>query len=354
MSSNIKVFKLTYSGKFIEASADNELDYFNLFDIIAVFVANQKRMYVWIAKKAAQSLKNHIPQIRQIFSREYPELVILRNITVDAGSEPPEFLEVLGFTKEELLRHLENVETNLLPIISEINRLKNDVDQYFISEEYEKAIFQANKIITLAQKIEDESLERDQMDFIKEAQIKAKAKKKLKEIEEECKIVINEYEKQIEAEDYRGAHNIVEDFKLKYDQDYNLMSIPLAKQIILMDNNLKASINKQNNRIKDDLNTQQKKFEISLSNENMGMLFSIFNQIKELVKQTNETEIEDTWQLIKNQFQKKKETFKAKIIEMTQKANVQLEEKHISDAMKIYESVMNRLENAFGGNNYNQ
>lgn len=354
MSSNIKVFKLTYSGKFIEVSADKELDYFNLVDVIAVFVANQKRMYVWIPKKAAQSLKKHIPQIRQIFSKEYPEMVILRNITVDAGSEPPEFLELLGFTKEELLQHLQNVETNLLPIISEINRLKNDVDQYFISEEYEKAIFQANKIITLAQKIEDESLERDQMGAIKEAQIKAKAKQKLKEIEEECEIVINEFEKRIEAEDYRGAHNVVEDFKLLYDQDYNLMSIPLAKQIILMDNNLKETINKENTRIKDDLNTLQKKFEISLSNENMGMVFSIFNQINELIKQTNETKIKDTWQLIKNQFQKKKETFKAKIIEMTQKANVELEEKHISDAMKIYESVMNRLENAFGGNNYNQ
>ena len=132
------------------------------------------------------------------------------------------------------------------------------------------------------------------------------------------------------------------------------MSIPLAKQIILMDNNLKESINKENTRIKDDLNTLQKRFEMSLSTENIGIVFSIFNQIKELVKQTNETEIKDTWQLIKNQFQKKKETFKNQIIEMTQKANVELEEKHISDAKKIYESVVNRLENAFKGKNYNQ
>lgn len=347
MSSNIKVFKLTYSGKFIELSADNELNYFNLFDIIAVYVANQKRMYVWIAKKAAQSLKNHISQIRQIFSKEYPELIILRNITIDVGFEPPEFFELMDFTQEELLQHLKTIETNLVPIISEINRLKNDVDQYFISEEYEKAIFQANKIIQLAQKIEDESLERDQKDFIQEAQIKVKATEKLKEIEEECKIVINEFEKLIEAEDYRGAHNIVGNFKLKYGKEYNLNSIPLARQIILMDDNLGESINKETNRIKDQLIDLYKEIEVYLAEEHLAVLPGIFNQANELIEQIDDPDINYSWQLAKDQYRKKKNALKKEIIEMNQKANIMVEEKRISDAKPIFETIISRLKNAF-------
>ena len=347
MSSNIKVFKLTYSGKFIELSTDNELNYFNLFDIIAVYVINQKRMYVWIAKKAAQSLKNHIPQIRQIFSREYPELVILRNITVDAGSEPPEFFDLMDFNREELLQHLLNVETNLLPIISEINRLKNDVDRYFISEDYEKAIFQANKIIQLAQRIKDETLERDQKDFIQEATIKLKAKEKLKEIEEECKAVIDEFEEKIEAEDYRAAHKRVIEFRLKYDQEYNLNSIPMAKQIILMDENLGESITKETNRIKNQLKELYQQVEEGITNESLGILPNLLAQAEDLRTEINEIELDSTWHLVEDQYRKAKRTFREKIIEMTNKARAKLEEKQISDAKNIFETIVKKLENAF-------
>lgn len=347
MSSNIKVFKLTYSGKFIESSGANQLDYFNLFDIIAVYINNQKRMYVWVAKKASQSLRNHIPQIRRIFSREYPELVILRNVTVDAGSEPPEFFELMDFNQEELVQHLRNIETNLLPIISEINRLKNDVDKYFIAEDYEKAIFQSKKIIDLAQKIKDESLERDQQEFIREAEIKEKAKKKLKEIEKECKVLIEKFEKSIEAEDYRGAHNVVGDFKLKYEKDYDLNSIPLAKQIILMDDNLGESINKETNRMKDQLIELYKKAELNLANENLSYVSNLFDQAQELILQINEPDITNSWQLFEERYQKKKKKVIEEIIEMTQKANKILDKKRMRDALRVYESIISRLTQVF-------
>jgi hypothetical protein len=346
MNSNIKFFKLTYSGNFIELSSDNELDYFNLFDIIAVFVANQKRMYVWIAKKASQSLKSHIPQIRRIFSKEYPELVILRNITIDAGSEPSEFFDFMDFSREDLDTHLRNIETKLLPIVSEINRLKNDADRYFISEDFEKAIYQAEKIISLAKKIEDESLESDQIDFINEARIKAKAKKRLKEIEDECEEIIEEFEKRIEVDDFRGAHNVVNGFKMKYEDEFDLLSIPLAKHIILMDNNLIENINKETNRIKEILTDLQRKFERSLFNEDLSMMLKILNQARELVGQVSDKTLDHSIELLSDKYLKKKDEIKTSIIKMTQKANLELEERDVTEAMKIYENIVNKLKNA--------
>ncbi len=345
MSSNIKVFKLTYSGNFIELSSENELDYFNLFDIIAVFVSNQKRMYVWIAKKSVQSLKNHIPQIRQIFSREHPELVLLRNITIEAGFEPPEFFDLMGFTREELRSHLQNIETRLLPIMSEINRLKNDADKLFISEEFEKAIFQANKIIELAKKIEDESVENDQKNFINQAQIKLNFKKKLKEIEEECKVVIKEFEERINVEDFRGAHGIVNVFKLKFEKEYNLMTIPLAKHILLMDQNLVETINIETNRIKNELEQLYKRYERLMTNEHLILASTILKQINNLVESISETETEDYWQSIEKEYQKKKKTLKSSILKMSQAANAKLFEHNISESIEIYKTIINKLKN---------
>jgi len=87
MSSNIKIFKLNYSGTFKEISEEKLLLSFTLFDILTFYVPNQRLMYIWIGKKVSQSLKKLIPQIRGAISSEYPELKILRNITIESGLE---------------------------------------------------------------------------------------------------------------------------------------------------------------------------------------------------------------------------------------------------------------------------
>jgi len=84
MSSDIKIFKLNYSGTFEEILPEKLLNNLSLFNVLTFYIPNQKRMYVWIGKKVSQSLKSHIPQIRVAISREHPELQILRNITIES------------------------------------------------------------------------------------------------------------------------------------------------------------------------------------------------------------------------------------------------------------------------------
>ncbi|MBY9009485.1 MAG: hypothetical protein KGD74_06435, partial [Candidatus Lokiarchaeota archaeon] len=91
MSSNVITFKLNYSGSFEEVAQKNLFNNLTLFNVLIFYISDLKRMYVWMGKKAAQSLKRHIPQIRSAISRKYPELKILRNITIESGLEPPEF-----------------------------------------------------------------------------------------------------------------------------------------------------------------------------------------------------------------------------------------------------------------------
>ena len=213
MSSNIKIFKLNYSGSFEEISEEKILLSFTLFDIITFYVPNQRLMYIWIGKKVSQSLKKLIPQIRGAISSEYPELKILRNVTIESGLEQAEFLDIIGISEEVLKARIKKLEINLLPILSEINRLKEKVDKYYVSENYDMAINAAQKIVNLAKDIDDDSLEQDQLNFINEAQSKAQASEVLHQIEQQSRELIKRLNQLVEAENYRGAHGLEEDFK---------------------------------------------------------------------------------------------------------------------------------------------
>ena len=116
---NLKIFKLNYSGKFDEVKSENVLDLFSLVNVLAIYVPMQKRMYIWIGKNATQGLKKHIAQTRALFStqKEFSDLKILRNITIEAGSEPSDFFQFIGFSWEDLNEHLKKQEEVLTPLL---------------------------------------------------------------------------------------------------------------------------------------------------------------------------------------------------------------------------------------------
>ena len=128
---------------------------------------------------------------------------IIRNITIESGLEPPEFLELIGIEEAILKSHIKELERKLLPMLSEINRLKSKADKFFISNSYEDAIKIAQRIVTLAQGINDDSLEQDQINFIIEARSRARASEILQEIEILCKETTMEFDQLVKEEKYQ-------------------------------------------------------------------------------------------------------------------------------------------------------
>ena len=238
MSSNFKIFRLEYSGSFEEIAPENLLNNLTLFNVLTFYIPNLKRMYVWMGKKAAQSLRRHIPQIRSSISSKYPELNILRNITIESGLEPPEFLNIIGIGEEILKSNIKSLEVRLLPLLSEINRLKEKSDKFFVENNYGEAIELAQKIVNLAKEINDDSLELDQINFINEAHIRKRTREILNEIEQVCKEKTKTFNQLVETEKYEEARTIVEEFKQNYADKYELSSIPLAQQLLLKEENM--------------------------------------------------------------------------------------------------------------------
>ncbi|MHA1234144.1 MAG: hypothetical protein ACTSQL_03545 [Promethearchaeota archaeon] len=253
MSSDFKVFKLRYSGKFEEIPQEELTNNLTLFNVLIFYIPDLKRMYAWMGKKAAQSLKKQIPQIRSAISKKYPELKILRNITIESGLEPPEFLSIIGIEEEILKSNIKKLEIRLLPVLSEINRMKDKSDKFFIANNYGEAIEIAQKIVNLAREIKDDSLEQDQINFINEAHIRARASEILNEIEQICKEKTKKFNQLVEAENYEEARIVVEEFKQKYADKYELSSIPLAQQLLLKEENMVYKLKIEQDKILKDI-----------------------------------------------------------------------------------------------------
>ena len=189
MEGNIRIFKVNYSEELFEPEVKKTLDLFTLNNIICVYVRQKKRMYIWIGKSASQSLKNVIPKIRSIASGEHEDMVILRYITIESGSEPSEFFDMIDFSKKELEEYVNYQETKLAPVISEINDLRENAEVKIKSEEFDAAIVVAKDIIKLAKEIDDIALEKDQEEFIQAVTAKSEAKKLQIRIEEDNKAI---------------------------------------------------------------------------------------------------------------------------------------------------------------------
>ena len=181
----VKIFRLNYKGYFEEiSSTQDNINYFTLVDILAVYNQIRKILWIWIGKKATQSLRNFIPEIRTRFSEKLPDLKILRNITVESGQESSEFFHFFNFTWEQLNTHLKEQENKLRPVLNELDTLKNELTKVVDEENYEEGVKVSNKIIELAKQINDKALESEQEDFSLELNEKIKFKINKKQIEE--------------------------------------------------------------------------------------------------------------------------------------------------------------------------
>jgi len=233
-SKNLKIFKLKYDGKIHlrQESIAEAIELFSSVNIVAIYVGNEKRLYNWIGQNASRTLKNYIVHFRDMFRDEYPDLRVLRYITVESKEEPFDFFQSIGISKELLHGRIEKEEDKLQPVIDEINELKSRIDDLFEAESYDEAINYANMILHLAKGIDDKALIKDQEEFIAEAELRIKTKKILEELQEEKKIISEQLYNLDTDEDIIKFHNILEEFKQKYGEYVEFSNFPEIQNII--------------------------------------------------------------------------------------------------------------------------
>jgi len=344
MSTGFKVYKLRYSGNFEEIPKEELISNLTLFNVLIFYIPDLKRMYVWMGKKAAQSLKRQIPQIRGMISRRYPELKILRNLTIESGLETPEFLNIIGIEEEILKSNIKKLEVRLLPVLSEISRLKEKSDRFFIVSNYGEAIKLAQKIVDLAREIKDDSLEQDQISFIKEAHIRARASEILNEIEKVCKELTKKFNQLVETENYEEARTIVEEFKQKYADKYELSSIPLAQQLLLKEENMTYRLKIEQDKILKNIDNFSEKYGKSRNIIFLSDTKKFLVTIQKSSQKFFDNRIKDKMELLKSKYISVKKDLRTNLSKLSESALECLKNGEFSDALKIYDEIVRNLE----------
>jgi enamine deaminase RidA (YjgF/YER057c/UK114 family) len=343
-SNNFITFKLNYSGSFEEVAKDSLMNDFTLFNVLTIYVPNQKHMYTWIGKRVSQGLKSHIPQIRRAISREYPELQILRNTTIESGLEPTEFLEIIGIEDTTLKANIKELEIKLLPVLSEINRLKSQADKDFILNDYKKAIKIAQKIVSLARAINDDSLEQDQINFIMEANSRAKASKVLQEIETVCKRATMEFDQLIQDEKYKEAHKLVEDIKNKFETKYNLSIIPLAQQLLLKDENMIYRLKIEQEPIIKEIDLFISSFEKTYTKHNLNKMKDFLDSKKDIGQHYLDDKIKFKVKQVNDIYIRTRDDLVNEVSQLSSVALKSMEYGEISKSLEIFEKIVQKID----------
>ncbi len=300
----LKFFKLDYSGSFKEINTDSPLDLFTLVDILAIYIPMQKRMYIWIGKWATQSLRNYIPQIRTRFSEKLPELKILRNITIESGSEPSDFFQPFKFTWETLNSHIDEQETKLKPIINEIDSLKEQIVKLTNLEEFEEAITLSKEIINLSKEIEDKALENEQKDNIKDLRRRGKLKISKDKVEEETEKIKKSFEELIDThkpEDIIKAHKIIDEYKTKYENFIDLSVISSASDLLLEEDKVWKKFTTDQNKAIRDLKTLANKIKKYIEKNDLEEAETILIKARESLLLVSDDDLKHEWNEIESQ-----------------------------------------------------
>ncbi|MFX1276242.1 MAG: hypothetical protein ACFFBP_09575 [Promethearchaeota archaeon] len=237
----LKVFKILYSGEIEEVINTKLIDLFSLLNVLAFYSQEKKKLYIWVGSHASRTIKNYIVKLRQIFTNDYPEYRVLRYITIESKAEPFEFFENTGISKRSLQKKIYSEESKYEEhenVINQIKDLKDKADTYFEMENYEQAIIISKEIINKAKEINEKLLIRDQIEFISEAEARAKAKVALNDIRMEKKILKNKFENIRQSSDIINIYNEACIFEQKYLEYLDLTALSDAKALI---NNIKYS-----------------------------------------------------------------------------------------------------------------
>jgi len=346
---SLKFFKLYYSGSFKEIITDSPLDLFTLVDILAIYIPMQKRMYIWIGKWATQSLRKYIPQIRTRFSEKLPELKILRNITIESGSEPSDFFQPFKFTWETLNSHIDEQETKLKPIINEIDSLKEQIVKLTNLEEFEEAIILSKEIINLSKEIEDKALENEQKDNIKDLRRRGKLKISKDKVEEETEKIKKSFEELIDThkpEDIIKAHKIIDEYKTKYENFIDLSVISSASDLLLEEDKVWKKFTTDQNKAIRDLKTLANKIKKYIEKNDLEEAETILIKARELLLLVSGDDLKHEWNEIESQVLENK--IKTSTIEEIEKSILDSsklsEELQFKDAISRIESTIELIQ----------
>ncbi len=340
-SQNALFFKLNYSGEIDEFTekSDDPVEFFSSVSIIPVYVRSSKKLFTWVGNNASQTLKSYIGQFRELFSKKHDDLRVLRYITVEAKSEPYDFFESTGLSKDKLWKRLEDQEDKLKPVVSKISQLKQEADEFLEAAQYEKAIITAETIKELAVQIEDSSLKQDQEEFISEAHNRAEAKKIFGEINQETETIKNKLDHISSSNDMVEIHDQTENFKKKFKKYANLMALPDVAEVLTKENKVWQDYEATKDQLSQ-LDELEAQFNTSFNANDLKSLKEIVEKAKPLVAGSLDSDLKNKWAEREKEMNGKTENAEVNISNLEDSLHKAEESNNLAEVIRIGEELL--------------
>ena len=341
LNQDVKIFKLHYSGDieiWDEATGD-PIELFSTVNILAIYVGEAKRLYVWVGPYASRTLKRYITQFRELFTKEYWDYRVLRYITIEAMSEPYEFFKTVGIEKSQLHEHIKNHENKLLPVISKIESLKDKEDKLFESEKYKDAIDIAKKIVELAKEIDDPLLERDQEDFMKGARERLETVKIMREIEQQNTDLTGLISMIFTDDDIIKLHKAVLEFKRKYKDYIELQNIYETQNILIQEDRIWKKFCEKLSEI-ERLNMFEEDIRVALSRNNLKISGEILEKAQEIVNFLQDEDLTNKWDVIDKDYNEKNNYFTVQVAHLEERFNENMKDGNLEGAASVSEGLI--------------
>lgn len=183
--------------------------------------------------------------------------------------------------------------------ISEIDELKVIAQNHYLMGKFDDAIKIGKQIINLAKKAGFNSIIREQEKFISKIYQNLKEKDYKSFISEDFKDLKLKFEDLRKKEKIEEAHNIIEIFKLKYENIINLNPDSSIKELLEKEKEIWNIYSKQQNNIKSQLEPLEIQLESYLSTNNVILAKETLQKAKPLLSNLKDGELLERWGTLK-------------------------------------------------------
>lgn len=212
-----------------------------------------------------------------------------------------------------------------IKIISEIDQLKVIANNHFLMKKYNEAIRVSEKIIQLAKAFDLKSIVKEQEELITEINSNITEKKKIADVTYDFDEIRNPFELLLSDNKIEEAHDLIEKFKHKYENIYNLYSLASVKELILKDQKLWNEFLTSQANLKRQLEPLEIELNSYLTTNNILLASETLNEAKRLLKNVKNNELLQRW-----------ETLSAMVSELHKKDDIIDEiEKAIEEASRL-------------------
>ncbi len=283
----------------LEKIAQPFLEYLVSKNVLVFYAQKIKHLYIWIGRNASQTVKSNIANIQARLLQLHPGSTFLRQITIEDGSEPHLFLELLSLSKDDIQKKEDEFKQFRQKEIEEVRKGINTGRTLFESEKVEDAYQTLSEMLQRAVKLDNDELVEQAETIYK----MVKAKKEWLEKLQIAKKELENYEKYLDdslsIEKASQAYEYSEKIRMLVDYQKGLEITPVLKEKIEKARTLYEEYQEKSNFTERTYFLEKAKFEEAVSYKDFEAAHKSLEKMKEVASNAMDVHLKEDYE--KNQ-----------------------------------------------------